>query len=88
MLLARRQGLLRRRPAREQGVRAERPTFSHPAFDYETRIVTAELAAHVASVYVPNGGKDFAAKMRFLEALDAFVGERTRTGSGSSSAAT
>ena len=24
----------------------------------------------VASVYVPNGGKDFAAKLRFLEALD------------------
>ena len=34
----------------------------------------------VASVYVPNGGKDFPAKMRFLEALDAyaasFSGER------------
>ena len=27
----------------------------------------------VASVYVPNGGKDFAAKMRFLEALDGYA---------------
>src|SRR3977135_2258954 len=47
-----------------------RPLFSHPAFDYENRIVAADIAAGdasttVASVYVPNGGKDFAAKMRF-----------------------
>jgi exodeoxyribonuclease-3 len=27
----------------------------------------------VASVYVPNGGKDFAAKMQFLEAMDAYA---------------
>ncbi len=27
----------------------------------------------MASVYVPNGGKDFPAKMRFLEALDAWA---------------
>ena len=26
----------------------------------------------VASIYVPNGGKDFPAKMRFLEAMDAY----------------
>jgi exodeoxyribonuclease III len=63
----------------------ERPAFHHPAFDYEHRIVTARLpipgdstGAHVtvASIYVPNGGKDFPAKMRFLEALDAFAAER------------
>ena len=29
----------------------------------------------VASVYVPNGGKDFPAKMRFLQALEQFVVE-------------
>ena len=52
----------------------EKPAFSHPDFDHETRIVTAESAdAIFASVYVPNGGKDFPAKMRFLEALDGFV---------------
>ena len=58
----------------------ERPAFHHPEFDYEHRIVTARLPVGgsslpdltVASIYVPNGGKDFPAKMRFLESLDAF----------------
>jgi exodeoxyribonuclease-3 len=50
------------------------PTFEHPEFDYEHRIVTADLPAlTVASIYVPNGGKDFPAKMQFLEALASFV---------------
>ena len=31
--------------------------------------------ASVASVYVPNGGKDFPAKMQFLTALDAFAAD-------------
>ena len=54
----------------------EVPIFGHPAFDHETRIVTAEAGdLIVASVYVPNGGKDFAAKMRFLEALRDWTGE-------------
>ena len=30
-------------------------------------------AVTVASIYVPNGGKDFPAKMRFLEAMDAYA---------------
>jgi exodeoxyribonuclease-3 len=52
----------------------ERPEWSHPPFDVETRIVVARVGAlSVASVYVPNGGKDFAAKMRFLDALGAFA---------------
>jgi exodeoxyribonuclease-3 len=56
------------------GFHAERPAFEHPAFDYEERIVTANLGLlAVASVYVPNGGKDFDAKMRFLEALTAWA---------------
>ena len=55
-----------------------RPAFAHPAFDYEHRAVTVDLVTDVgdvtvASIYVPNGGKDFPAKMRFLEALDAYV---------------
>jgi exodeoxyribonuclease-3 len=54
----------------------DRPACSHPPFDFERRIVTARLPGlTVASVYVPNGGKDFDAKMRFLDALDAFVAE-------------
>jgi exodeoxyribonuclease III len=52
----------------------ERPAFAHPAFDYETRIATVEIGdLTVASVYVPNGGKDFPAKMRFLEAMDQYA---------------
>ena len=51
--------------------------FLHPTFDFEHRIVTADLPGlTVASIYVPNGGKDFDAKMRFLEALDLFAAER------------
>lgn len=50
----------------------ERPAFSHPSFNFETRAVFAHLPAMtVASIYVPNGGKDFPAKLRFLEAIDA-----------------
>ena len=60
----------------------ERPAFHHPSFDFEHRIVTARLPhATVASIYVPNGGKDFAAKMRFLEAMDAFAAESQASGS-------
>jgi len=52
----------------------DRPTFSIPPFDYESRIVTVELGElTIASVYVPNGGKDFPAKMTFLEAMDAYA---------------
>jgi exodeoxyribonuclease-3 len=52
----------------------ERPHFLHPEFDYENRIVTVDLGdLTVASVYVPNGGKDFVAKMRFLEALAVYT---------------
>ncbi len=52
----------------------ERPQFFHPAFDYENRIVAIEIdKTTIASVYVPNGGKDFAAKMRFLTALDEYA---------------
>jgi exodeoxyribonuclease-3 len=52
------------------GVCAERPAFSHPPFDFESRIVSANVGGiEIASVYVPNGGKDFEAKTRFLDAL-------------------
>jgi exodeoxyribonuclease-3 len=58
---------------RRAGCEAQ-PAFHHPEFDYEHRIVDVRLAqATVASIYVPNGGKDFPAKMRFLEALDAYA---------------
>lgn len=59
----------------------DKPAFGHPAFDYENRIVTAQIGpVTVASIYVPNGGKDFPAKMRFLEALDGWVAEAHAAG--------
>lgn len=63
----------------------ERPDFAHPDFDYEHRIVTARLPLPdapltVASIYVPNGGKDLPAKIRFLEALDAYAAQEQREG--------
>jgi exodeoxyribonuclease III len=46
------------------------PEFVHPQFDMETRIVQVALDnLVVASVYVPNGGKDYAAKIAFLQNL-------------------
>jgi exodeoxyribonuclease-3 len=54
----------------------ERPAFEHPPFDYEHRVVLVRLPqATVVSVYVPNGGKDFLAKMRFLADLDRFAAD-------------
>ena len=59
----------------------DRPDFTHPAFDYERRIAAVTLPwATVASIYVPNGGKDFPAKMRFLEAMDAYAAEFQASG--------
>jgi exodeoxyribonuclease-3 len=55
---------------------ADEPEYGHPPFDHETRIVTARAGRLLlGSVYVPNGGKDFDAKLRFLEALRDWVGE-------------
>jgi exodeoxyribonuclease III len=55
-------------------IHPDRPSFSHPAFDFENRIVLVEVAGvTIASVYVPNGGKDFPAKMQFLSALEQFT---------------
>ncbi|HEX7614971.1 MAG TPA: exodeoxyribonuclease III [Thermoanaerobaculia bacterium] len=55
--------------------------FSHPDFDHETRIVEAATPRFsVASVYVPNGGKDFAAKLAFLEAMGRWAREARTAG--------
>ena len=46
------------------------PLFSHPDFDMETRIVQVAIDNLVlASVYAPNGGKDYPAKLNFLARL-------------------
>jgi exodeoxyribonuclease-3 len=56
------------------GAFLEAPEFTHPTFDHENRIVQARTGDLVfASVYVPNGGKDFPAKMEFLTAMVDYV---------------
>ena len=46
------------------------PVYSHPDFDFESRIVQAACGNLVlASVYVPNGGKDYPAKLDFVARL-------------------
>jgi exodeoxyribonuclease-3 len=63
---------------------ATRPATSNPPFDFESRALQARLDGQdgrdgqtgglvVASLYVPNGGKDYTAKLAFLEGLRAHV---------------
>jgi len=64
-----------------RGFTSGAPAFSHPHFDLEQRIVVADLGGlRIASAYVPNGGKDFAAKMQFLEGLSGWAAETCATG--------
>ena len=59
----------------------DKPAFAHPPFDLETRIVEATIGDLVlASVYVPNGGKDYEAKLRFLEQMGAWAGALATAG--------
>jgi exodeoxyribonuclease III len=60
---------------------SEEPRFFHPSFDFESRIVTARIDdLLLASVYVPNGGKDFPAKMKFLGEMEQYVAEAHSSG--------
>ncbi len=64
-----------------QDVCGPAPDFATPDFDFEHRILTAELPqATVASVYVPNGGKDYDAKLRFLTSLTGLAAEHAASG--------
>ncbi|HVZ70985.1 MAG TPA: exodeoxyribonuclease III [Polyangia bacterium] len=62
------------------------PSVWHPEFDHEARIAVAEIKrvaappVLVASIYVPNGGKDFPAKIRFLHALTTWAAEIRASG--------
>jgi exodeoxyribonuclease-3 len=57
------------------------PTFVHPPFDIETRIAAVDVpGATIASVYVPNGGKDYPAKLRFLEAMERWAADAAAAG--------
>ncbi|MEW5848210.1 MAG: exodeoxyribonuclease III [Myxococcota bacterium] len=64
-----------------RGICQAEPCFVHPTFDVETRVVTAEVGNTVfASIYVPNGGKDYDAKITFLRALGDFAGATRASG--------
>ncbi|MFO0750684.1 MAG: exodeoxyribonuclease III [Myxococcota bacterium] len=59
---------------------ASEPRFAHPAHDRESRLVTAEVddgdgPLVLASLYMPNGGKDYPAKVAFMGAMTAWVRE-------------
>lgn len=61
------------------------PVYSHPPFDFEQRVISAEVdfgrgPALVSSFYVPNGGKDYEAKIRFLTQMDAWAAEAQAAG--------
>lgn len=57
-------------------------SFEHPPFDHENRIVVGRAGGlSIASIYMPNGGKDFAAKLRFMEALEKFAAAEQAAGS-------
>jgi exodeoxyribonuclease-3 len=48
----------------------DKPKAAHPPFDYETRVVEAHVGTWVfVSMYLPNGGKDFDAKLKFMRGL-------------------
>jgi exodeoxyribonuclease-3 len=62
-----------------------RPAVVHPPFDFEQRISAATLPTPtgeltVASTYVPNGGRDYPAKLRFLEGLETWAAEAALKG--------
>ena len=58
---------------RAAGVLASRASISSSASPART-VPSPAGDVMIASVYVPNGGKDFDAKMRFLQALEAYRG--------------
>ncbi len=57
-----------------EGTFGTEPEYGHPPFDMESRIVTASVGdLLLASVYIPNGGKDYDAKLRFMAEMEGFV---------------
>jgi exodeoxyribonuclease-3 len=57
-----------------KGAFPEEPRYGHPDFDMESRIVQAAMCDWVlASVYVPNGNKNYPAKVAFMKHLAAWA---------------
>ena len=66
---------------RRELITTDQPKYSHPEFDHETRIVEITLGEIVvASVYVPNGGKDYEAKKAFMHSLEGYARAKHATG--------
>jgi exodeoxyribonuclease-3 len=64
-----------------KAVAPDRPIIVHPHFDHETRVAAATVDGILfVSIYVPNGGKDFAAKLGFLEAMATYAAQLRTTG--------
>jgi exodeoxyribonuclease III len=68
-----------------KAVMPEAPAIVHPPFDFEQRVCTTTVQTAlgeitVASLYVPNGGKDYEAKLRFLDAIEAWTAEARTSG--------
>src|SRR6266540_2543485 len=52
------------------------PVFAHPSFDRETRVVETRLGdLCIASIYVPNGQKDYPDKLRFLQEMREYASD-------------
>jgi exodeoxyribonuclease III len=61
------------------------PVIFHPVFDFEQRACATTLPTPAgdvtfASIYVPNGGKDYPAKMNFLEGIETWAAEAAAAG--------
>jgi exodeoxyribonuclease-3 len=68
-----------------KSISTESPAIVHPAFDFEQRVCTTTLTTtsgeiSFASIYVPNGGKDYPAKMRFLEGIETWAAAAQQQG--------
>ena len=52
----------------------DEPSFEVPPLDFETRVALARTSrGTLAVMYLPNGGKDYAAKIRFLTELGPWI---------------
>ncbi len=59
----------------------EAPKFSHPSFDMESRVVEATVGTRTfVSMYAPNGGKDYGAKIQFFDSLVAYAETAAKEG--------
>lgn len=57
------------------------PRLIAPEFDFECRALGVDAGSFQAfALYVPNGGKDYEAKLRFLSALGGFARQAAREG--------